>query len=239
MYLDCPIVEADLNAASSEASTALASSWAGWAVSSLTSKFYRSKTPTSSVTSNKSINSTSLADPINKEAGTKTPLSKSESHESVDNPSVWGNIADEETAPSGKESGNDWGDGEGWDDFDNADESQDVIVDSGERRASLKSKTTNNEKSNKNGHGHGHGWDEQGAAWDSLAKDKGNEKRPSTPPALVDKDHGSTLAGQMKQRPTTDKKKESVSGPGTANPAGQAKAKAKKGPMKLGAQKIS
>lgn len=225
------LTEADLNAASSEASTALAASWAGWAVSSLTSKFYRSKTPTTSVSSEKSISPASLSENKGKEVtASKTPLSKSISQESVEN-NVWGNIEDGDTT-SGKVGTNDWGDADGWDDFDSA-TAEDPIVDIAERRVSLKNKVSNTEKSVKNGNG----WEndnDDAAVWDSLA-DKSNDKAPSTPLVL---EEGMSLAGQTvsRQRAPTDKKKE----PGTASSAGQAKPKAaKKGPMKLGAQKIS
>jgi SCY1-like protein 1 len=211
-------MEADLNAASSEASTALAASWAGWAVSSLTSKFYRSKTPTSSVTSEKSINSPSLSENKDKNAADafKSPLSKSVSQESVEG-NVWGNIADGDTNPS--KAADDWGDGEGWDDFD-ADTENVAEERTSERKSSL------NTKSNKNGNA---GWDTEGGAWDSLSE-KSSDRRSSTPQAFEEGVH------VVKQRPAMEKKKE----PGTANSTSQARPKAaRKGPMKLGAQKIS
>lgn len=216
--------EADLNAAGTEASAALAASWAGWAVSSLTSKFYRSKTPTAAKSD---VPKDSLSDDKPKNlSSVSAPLTKSVSQESVES-SVFGTIEEHSNA---SKTGNDWADG--WDDIDDPVTGDSI---SGERKQSLKSvKGDTLEKKSKNANG----WEsEEAATWDSLSEKSSDMKPLSTPHATsMTAELGTSLASHAKQRTVNavaERKKD------TSNVPPKAPKTNKKGPMKLGAQKIS
>lgn len=91
-------IEADINAAGSTVSTTLAASWAGWAVSSLAAKFYRSKTPqpAPNIGATKSIE-TSEKDKINKENDISVQKSQNISQDSGSEygEDIWGTIENE------------------------------------------------------------------------------------------------------------------------------------------------
>lgn len=120
--------EADLNAAGSNVSSTLAASWAGWAVSSLASKFYRTKSTTDSLSKsgspqNTGSSSTESSDKTKSDADrSQTPtIQKSESGESAPDfdEEVWGSIDDQNTqSDSNRKSLDGWDDELGDNDFD-------------------------------------------------------------------------------------------------------------------------
>lgn len=225
-----------MNAA--EASSALGASWAGWAVSSLTSKFYRSKTPTPSeadkskhATEDKQTKQDVTSDAEKKE------LRKSFSEESVDS-TVWGTIEDEQQSEHGSQSAkqsHDWNDGDGWDSFD-CDTGEDSTAVTTERKHD-KDESSSATPVIRNSKSKGASWDD--AAWDAL-----NEKQPRATPLSSDSDHrANRLAGggggQVKQRLVEHTAKAADEQLMTHTAAPRAKPGARKGPLKLGAQKIT
>ncbi|KAI1295404.1 putative inactive serine/threonine-protein kinase scy1 [Halotydeus destructor] len=203
-------MEADLNAAGTEASTATAS-WAGWAVSSLTSKFYRPKTPTLSESDKKASVSDDKAEKDVTQNSSKTIR---ESDEEEEDPSVWGNIEDKNEKPA-----SDWNDdANGWDSFDV--DPADIQEPGKPRRVSVSEESTGS-RSNKSNKPKS----KDDELWDALSDGRA-DKVPVEPI-----DDSMQLSG-MKQRPIERKPTENESSANKVKPA-------RKGPLKLGAQKIS
>ena len=105
-----------MNAAGSNVSSTLAASWAGWAVSSLASKFYRTKTSPDpkSTSAQTSINTNKENVEKNKSDNERTPsIQKSESGNSAAefDEEVWGSIDADNTPTDTKRKSLD-----GWDD---------------------------------------------------------------------------------------------------------------------------
>ncbi|XP_064483692.1 N-terminal kinase-like protein [Ornithodoros turicata] len=75
-------MEADVNAAGASVHSSMAASWAGWAVSSLTSKFYKSPLPSKPVTAEASLMATRSEDATRK-LTSQTPSSRDISPENV------------------------------------------------------------------------------------------------------------------------------------------------------------
>ncbi|CAG2106702.1 unnamed protein product [Medioppia subpectinata] len=121
-------MEADLNAAGSNVSSTLAASWAGWAVTSLASKFYRSKPSTTDQKANTSqttANSTAKSDDNKSDADRpQTPhtpgIQKSESGDSQQDfdEEVWGSIDADSSQPNAttRKSLDGWDEEEVWED---------------------------------------------------------------------------------------------------------------------------
>lgn len=83
--------EADLNTQGTEVSAALGASWASWAVSSLASKFYRSKTPTIS-SQDSGAKTSSSDDQKTTESSGNQP--QTPSHTEPEEGDVWGKMED-------------------------------------------------------------------------------------------------------------------------------------------------
>lgn len=127
MLIEFPILEADLNAAGSSASNSLSTSWASWAVGSLTAKFYRSKStttpPVATTAQASALPSSNLSQSPNSSAPTANkslPLSqnvsdsrsdtfaKTPSQESVTEmeENAWGSMDDEAASQKSEKSAN-------------------------------------------------------------------------------------------------------------------------------------
>jgi len=242
-------MEADLNAAGSNVSSTLAASWAGWAVSSLAAKFYRSKplaeqkTTSSQPTMNTNKDSSATVDKDKSDDRPLTPstpnIQKSESGESMQDfdEDVWGSI-DTNTNPnnSRRKSLDGW-DNEEWNDFDSNETNSQTEI----RSSSLKDEgeeffekfsATNTKNKSKQTKNTKNDWNsEENESWNSL--NDGNDRKDNedkvvsdyTISAVHDEDYKKKV-DQRKQQRLKDMEERKAR-------------KATKGPMKLGAQRIT
>jgi SCY1-like protein 1 len=190
-------MEADLNSSGSDVTTTNAT-WASWAVSSLTSKFYRSSASSASVT--RTTTTTSSANKPSSSTMGSAAQTQTFSKEKTLDTDVFGNIEKEDPAKT-----DGWDDE--WDGDDNDDDEDDVLEDK-PCTPSLSNQTKKESIEKKSG------WDDWGSSWTDTTPTKLSTRRKSE----VTED-SSSLPSETESRPRVVK--------GT------------KGPLKLGAQKIS
>jgi len=234
-----------LNAAGSNVSSTLAASWAGWAVTSLAAKFYRSKpsteqkanSPQSTATSNKdspgTIDKSDKSD--DRPLTPSTPnIQKSESGESMPDfdEEIWGSIDTSNNQSNTNKKSLDGWDNEEWNDFDETqtnDESErrgSSVKDEGEEFFDKFSATNKTYQTLKNAKGD---WDneesESWSKWDD-GKESDVKLRTNTNTSAVSNEDSKKKAEERRQQRLKDLEE-------------RKSRKTVKGPMKLGAQRIA
>jgi hypothetical protein len=239
------IIEADLNSAGSNVSSTLAASWAGWAVTSLAAKFYRSKPSTeqkansSQSTTTSSKENTGILDKEKSEDRPQTPLTpniqKSESGESMPDfdEEVWGSIDTTNNQSNTNKKSLDGWDSEEWNDFDSNDREtsnqsvrkNSLVKDEGQEffdKFSATNKTSKNAKSDD--------WanEETESDWNNWNEGKESDVKlsSSTKISAVSNEENKIKAEERRQQRFKGLEERKAR-------------KATKGPMKLGAQRIT
>lgn len=194
-------MEADVNAASSSVPSSLASSWAGWAVTSLTSKFYRSKTTaggasgaagatsmggSQSLPASTATSPTSEVVPSSERRMSGDADSGSGADEKWDDHDDWGDMEDENKASSEKSptspaeptsSAHDgWDDG-GWESFE---EEAGAASDGGSSKSGFESKPPSDVKTTSS-YNWGSTRDDDGADFFASASRPATARKPSKP----------------------------------------------------------
>ncbi|CAG2167246.1 unnamed protein product [Oppiella nova] len=241
-------MEADLNAAGSNVSSTLAASWAGWAVTSLASKFYRTK-PSTDLKANTSQSSppkeskeTTGADGRDKSDTDRphtphTPsIQKSESGDSqLDfDEEVWGSIdadASHQPNPTARRKSLDgWDDDDQWngDEFGGEKEAPEKGAKVGPESDDFFDKFTNDSTTAKKTTDSAKNWSKSETKSADLTPDSSDNSKPSE----VSGDEQQLKKAEAEQR-RAQRSKELAERKAAAGRA------AKKGPMKLGAQRIT